>query len=962
MDCCVCYEISKTILTCKCQKSVCLECVLTYKKLNCPDCDCSFPDSEIKPFFDQLKNLYISDFISNIYQFEENSNIEILEIVQKENFEYEILRNIPIDDEYEIVRNYNCKNCLNIVDGFKKTCISCGLKICTKCEEEEHENECNKEILKDVMYKRETSEPCPTCYTYITKSQGCDHMFCINCGTSFDWQTKKLTENVHRELNIHRVNPNSELNKRYVEKYNKLFSKLSIGEEHKDIFMELDVNCYISWLPINRFHSRELEKHLELKLKYLQFIRNEKKKYPDKTQIGLTLEYDEEEKETLYRNLKGLQYYTKVFVEKEIYLKNNTDYKYRFLNDRGVIEEYTIIKKNNILPLTKKRFMDIIDKIEKENIFPDTIKIKSNSDKTCIHFENKNFLEKITSHNPSQEIPEIKEEEIYYYNNLFKIQNEKKFYIDDSDNNIMSKEILMRYVKEAKKENLIIVVDENFEEWEHLVNKYSDKTPLNVLLIKNSFYKNPFCCDFDNDLFDNSIKMTETFKNVYLNNTIIVLNNSNSFSEHCYNWVSLMYLENNANLHFINTKSVTSFEKIILKDEKICFNIELISKLKYIGKERYQKILDICPKELKNITICKLTKIFDKFIRPYLNYTINTKKIMYSQKFIELGGTLEFFNSGEDCVFVEIGNTIVLKNELEKKLVDEIDRVILFCIYVYKHLYIDLEDEIHIEKKAGYLLFDLPFIFHFEARSAYSYTLNMIYGFIANKHTFDIKLDYNKISKFIHLVCDVDDGIEKKILTNSNLDFVYTKNGFKKHKLSLTQKFLTKKEIAIPTNLFLGKTVDYIIELMTVKDMKIVIFSQISEIEVYVKKLETVLETKVGILCDNKIKLYNEFMSNSSEVRIIVVDFLKYKESIFPLYDTTGQNPRFVFYTFMKKNNNFQKCINHFCTPYSKSKTQFCLLHMYQKNGVKKEDVRNVEESLKKQFPDVPYYYFHKVK
>jgi len=76
-------------------------------------------------------------------------------------------------------------------DNDYKCCI-CEKEICKKCyininKDEEHT--CKKEDIETVEQILKESKPCPTCGTRISKTEGCDQMFCIMCDTAFSWNT-----------------------------------------------------------------------------------------------------------------------------------------------------------------------------------------------------------------------------------------------------------------------------------------------------------------------------------------------------------------------------------------------------------------------------------------------------------------------------------------------------------------------------------------------------------------------------------------------------------------------------------------------------------------------------------------------------------------------------------------------------------------------------------------------------
>ena len=98
--------------------------------------------------------------------------------------------------------NYIC-NCPNqkcrgfITDEY--FCEICDLEICDSCMVEKKENHvCNRNDVKSANMIRDSSKPCPKCYSPIFKISGCNQMFCTNCHVVFDWETLKIDKgNVH---------------------------------------------------------------------------------------------------------------------------------------------------------------------------------------------------------------------------------------------------------------------------------------------------------------------------------------------------------------------------------------------------------------------------------------------------------------------------------------------------------------------------------------------------------------------------------------------------------------------------------------------------------------------------------------------------------------------------------------------------------------------------------------------
>ena len=72
-------------------------------------------------------------------------------------------------------------------------CELCNTSTCSKCLEVQCENhECNPDsVLSATMLKKDT-KPCPKCGVRISKIDGCDQMWCVECKTAFSWNTGKI--------------------------------------------------------------------------------------------------------------------------------------------------------------------------------------------------------------------------------------------------------------------------------------------------------------------------------------------------------------------------------------------------------------------------------------------------------------------------------------------------------------------------------------------------------------------------------------------------------------------------------------------------------------------------------------------------------------------------------------------------------------------------------------------------
>jgi len=83
-------------------------------------------------------------------------------------------------------------------------CGTCESKACSKCQvvlpenSNDDKHKCNKDDLKSLRFLKKDTKHCPKCYVRIHKINGCDQMFCMECKTSFSWNTGKIeTGRIH---------------------------------------------------------------------------------------------------------------------------------------------------------------------------------------------------------------------------------------------------------------------------------------------------------------------------------------------------------------------------------------------------------------------------------------------------------------------------------------------------------------------------------------------------------------------------------------------------------------------------------------------------------------------------------------------------------------------------------------------------------------------------------------------
>jgi hypothetical protein len=83
-------------------------------------------------------------------------------------------------------------------------CGLCNNSICSDCREQKFVSHvCNPDIVKSIQQIFKSSHSCPKCYIPISKIEGCDQMFCIECKTTFSWNTGRIVNDNEFHHNPH---------------------------------------------------------------------------------------------------------------------------------------------------------------------------------------------------------------------------------------------------------------------------------------------------------------------------------------------------------------------------------------------------------------------------------------------------------------------------------------------------------------------------------------------------------------------------------------------------------------------------------------------------------------------------------------------------------------------------------------------------------------------------------------
>jgi hypothetical protein len=81
--------------------------------------------------------------------------------------------------------------------GFLSSALKCGTcdaYACGQClgcigAERDAPHECDPNDIETAKFIKKESRPCPTCAINISKINGCDQMYCVQCRTAFSWRT-----------------------------------------------------------------------------------------------------------------------------------------------------------------------------------------------------------------------------------------------------------------------------------------------------------------------------------------------------------------------------------------------------------------------------------------------------------------------------------------------------------------------------------------------------------------------------------------------------------------------------------------------------------------------------------------------------------------------------------------------------------------------------------------------------
>ena len=249
MSCGVCYDqynrSTKAMVSCRfddCKYSACKECVRTYlttttAEPHCMKCrkkwDLEFLKANLNATFmqneykDHRKNILIDSAISKLSEHYPNAIIynnqrkaeqeifqkkqridELHKEINKVYNEISEIRNRPDlvlkksgEERRKFVMPCQYEGCRGMLSTSYK-CDLCDNYTCAQCFSaiigEKDDHRCLQEDIDTAEELRRNTKPCPQCGTRISKIDGCDQMWCVECKTAFSWNRGTIeTGNVH---------------------------------------------------------------------------------------------------------------------------------------------------------------------------------------------------------------------------------------------------------------------------------------------------------------------------------------------------------------------------------------------------------------------------------------------------------------------------------------------------------------------------------------------------------------------------------------------------------------------------------------------------------------------------------------------------------------------------------------------------------------------------------------------
>lgn len=214
MKCPVCFEDvpSSRRVECFCGYSLCRNCCQRWisDKADQPFClECgevwlfSFLYEKLGTWMRGSKKGSFNDHLKNLLVEKAKAKMgEVYQIIEEMGFRRTLPSKLRME---ECVKSFLEKGSDSMtvvfpcsVDGCKGgvnldyRCVVCETEYCPDCREKKHKGKCDSKVVKTVKKIRNSSRACPKCAVNITKSEGCNQMWCTRCHVFFDYASGKL--------------------------------------------------------------------------------------------------------------------------------------------------------------------------------------------------------------------------------------------------------------------------------------------------------------------------------------------------------------------------------------------------------------------------------------------------------------------------------------------------------------------------------------------------------------------------------------------------------------------------------------------------------------------------------------------------------------------------------------------------------------------------------------------------
>ena len=205
--CCeICMSEYVTTYECmSCNKSTCGDCIVTYfggKELKCTHCGEQYSYINVQDLpidANEYKNTRIDKMLEDMQlptrkDIREN-NKKINELIKLHGAKSPIVfqQRLKLFNIVDSCKRVSCTG--RRVDG---VCNICNCKECDTCGEYLVSNHtCNPDFVVTHTLLKQDTKPCPRCTIRISKTEGCNDMFCTNCKAKFSWRTGEFRADGH---------------------------------------------------------------------------------------------------------------------------------------------------------------------------------------------------------------------------------------------------------------------------------------------------------------------------------------------------------------------------------------------------------------------------------------------------------------------------------------------------------------------------------------------------------------------------------------------------------------------------------------------------------------------------------------------------------------------------------------------------------------------------------------------